>query len=164
MDEDYPPNYARSSTTFYVDENGLWKHTTSDLNRADKIHTWESTAMKKKEALDEALMTHTEAWTVPPDFGDNYDTILDTLSKPAMQRQAGGAHYKNLAIQPLEYAQRNQLNYAEANVVKYVSRHRQKGGREDIEKAIHMLECLLELEYPIDEVFDEECPIGEDTA
>ena len=62
--------------------------------------------------------------------------------------QVGGSHYKGLAIQPAEYCQRNRLLYCEANVVKYVTRHREKNGREDIEKAIHYLQLLLEIEYP----------------
>lgn len=66
----------------------------------------------------------------------------------ALSTQVGGNHYKSFTIQPIEYCQRNQLNYCESNVVKYVTRHRQKGGATDIRKAIHNLELLLELEYP----------------
>lgn len=66
----------------------------------------------------------------------------------ATERQVGGSHYLNLKIQPAAYAHANGLGLLEGNVVKYVSRHRQKGGREDIRKAIHCLEMLLELEYP----------------
>lgn len=65
----------------------------------------------------------------------------------ALEVQVGGSHYKNLAIQPIEYCQLNQLNYCESNVIKYVTRHRYKNGKEDIEKAIHNLQLLLELEY-----------------
>jgi hypothetical protein len=66
----------------------------------------------------------------------------------ATDTQVGGSHYKGLAIQPAEYCQRNRLPYCEANVVKYVTRHREKNGREDVEKAIHYLQMLLEIEYP----------------
>lgn len=66
----------------------------------------------------------------------------------ANKTQIGGNHYKNMPIQPAEFCQRNGLNYCESNVVKYVSRHRQKNGREDIEKAIHYLQLLIEMEYP----------------
>lgn len=65
----------------------------------------------------------------------------------ALDRQEGGNHYKNYAIQPLEYAQKNQLNPCEYNCVKYVTRHKDKNGKEDILKAIHSLEILLVLEY-----------------
>jgi len=65
----------------------------------------------------------------------------------ASTHQVGGDHYKKLAIQPAEYCQRNQLNFCESCVVKYVTRHRVKNGREDIEKAIHFLKLLIEIEY-----------------
>ncbi len=66
-----------------------------------------------------------------------------------LSTQVGGNHYKSLAIQPIEYCQRNGLNYCESNVIKYVTRHRHKGGSQDILKAIHNLQLLLELEYQI---------------
>ena len=65
----------------------------------------------------------------------------------ASQQQVGGDHYSTMAIQPAVYAQRNQLNFIEGCVVKYVSRHRNKNGAEDIKKAIHFLNLLLEIEY-----------------
>lgn len=66
----------------------------------------------------------------------------------AKTTQIGGDHYRHMPIQITEFCQRNELNFCEASVVKYVCRHRKKGGREDIEKAIHYLELLLEFEYP----------------
>ena len=66
----------------------------------------------------------------------------------ASEKQVGGDHYKKLAIQPMEFCQRNGLNYCESSVIRYVTRHREKNGRQDIEKAIHYLQLLLEWEYP----------------
>lgn len=63
--------------------------------------------------------------------------------KPS-EDQIGGQHYKNLAIQPSEYIQKNKLTWCEGNVIKYVTRHKFKNGKEDIEKAIHYLNLLLE--------------------
>ena len=71
-----------------------------------------------------------------------------TGKQPALATQVGGAHYKHLAIQPVEYCQRNRLPYCEASVVRYVTRHREKNGRQDLEKAIHCLQLLIEMEYP----------------
>lgn len=68
----------------------------------------------------------------------------------AFDTQVGGGHYKDLAIQPTEYCQRNRLGWCEANAVKYITRHRSKNGRQDIEKAIHYLQMLIEMEYPQD--------------
>ena len=63
--------------------------------------------------------------------------------------QVGGSHYKDFAIQPTEYCIKNNLGFAEGCVVKYVTRHRFKNGKEDIEKAIHYLEMILEEGYSI---------------
>lgn len=70
------------------------------------------------------------------------------IKKAALDVQVGGDWYKTLVIQPVEYCQKNKLNMIESGVVKYVTRHRAKNGREDIEKAIHLLQMLLEMEYP----------------
>ena len=63
----------------------------------------------------------------------------------ATDKQVGGSHYQ-LPIQPIEYILANGLGYCEANVVKYVSRWRNKGGIQDLKKAIHYLEMLIEQE------------------
>ena len=60
--------------------------------------------------------------------------------------QVGGGHYKKYKIQPVEYAMANGLNYCQANAVKYVTRYKDKGGIEDLRKAIHNIEILIELE------------------
>jgi hypothetical protein len=64
----------------------------------------------------------------------------------ALDKQIGGQHYQT-KIQPIDYILENQLGFIEGNVIKYVSRHREKNGAEDIKKAIHYLEILLEKEY-----------------
>jgi bbp48 len=61
----------------------------------------------------------------------------------AHDRQVGGSHYQ-LPIQPIDYIMANGLGYCEANVVKYVSRWKSKGGVQDLKKAIHYLEMLIE--------------------
>lgn len=68
----------------------------------------------------------------------------------ASKTQVGGAHYKDFAIQPSFFAHVNKIGWLEANCIKYVCRHRAKNGRQDIEKAIHYLQLLLEWEYPTD--------------
>lgn len=73
-------------------------------------------------------------------------SVLST-SKPS-EIQVGGSHYREFAIQPSEFIYRNKLGWHEGNALKYICRHRVKGGKQDIEKAIHYLSLLLELEYP----------------
>lgn len=65
----------------------------------------------------------------------------------ALNRQEGGSHYKDLAIQPVEYITKNNIPYLEGNVIKYVTRHAAKGGREDLEKARHYIDLILEMRY-----------------
>lgn len=66
----------------------------------------------------------------------------------ASDMQVGGNHYKDMPVEPSYFSQVNRLGWCEANAVKYVCRHKAKNGRQDIEKAIHYLQLLLEWEYP----------------
>lgn len=70
------------------------------------------------------------------------------MSKSSKDTQIGGDHYKKKGIQPIEYIAANNLNFFEGNVIKYVTRHRDKEGKADLEKAIHYLQLLVEYEYP----------------
>ena len=65
----------------------------------------------------------------------------------ASNLQVGGTHYNDCAIMPIEYIIKNKLDFLEGNVVKYITRHRTKGGREDIEKVIHYANLILEYNY-----------------
>ena len=64
-----------------------------------------------------------------------------------LEIQVAGGHYKSLPIQPIEFIMENELPYAEGNVVKYISRHKEKGGAEDVKKAIHYCEFILKYVY-----------------
>lgn len=93
----------------------------------------------------------------PVSAGEARESALRTLETAEAERRAapsplnhqvGGDHYHQLAVQPVEYIHANGLGFLEGAVVKYVTRHRAKHGAEDLRKAIHSLELLLELEYP----------------
>ena len=62
----------------------------------------------------------------------------------AKDTQVGGDHYKDMAIQPAEYIMRNNLGWAEGCAIAYISRWRQKGGVQDLQKAIHTLQLLID--------------------
>jgi hypothetical protein len=62
--------------------------------------------------------------------------------------QVDGDHYKSLKIQPMEYAHANDLDWYQGEIVKYITRFRNKGGKKDLEKIIHLVQVLIELEYP----------------
>lgn len=63
----------------------------------------------------------------------------------ANEIQIGGDHYREKTIQPWDFIAANQLGYFEGNIVKYVSRWKDKGGINDLKKARHYLDKLIEL-------------------
>lgn len=65
----------------------------------------------------------------------------------ALDKQIGGSHYKNLAIQPIEFIYANDLGFIEGNICKYAARHKNKNGAQDVEKIIHYAKLLLQLDY-----------------
>jgi hypothetical protein len=73
------------------------------------------------------------------------DKLDDEKPASALDKQVGGSHYQT-AIQPIEYIHANKLPFIEGNVVKYVTRWRDKNGIEDLEKCIHYLQLLIDLE------------------
>ena len=62
-------------------------------------------------------------------------------------KQVGGSHYKDMVIQPADFINKNKLLFAEGNAIKYICRHKVKGKLQDIEKAIHYLEMIIERDY-----------------
>ena len=68
------------------------------------------------------------------------------IPRIANANQVGGDHYKNKAIQPWDYIASNNLGYLEGCVIKYVSRYKEKGGIQDLQKAAHYLQKLMEVQ------------------
>lgn len=69
----------------------------------------------------------------------------------ALNYQEGGTHYKKYAIQPIEYIHANKLDFFQGSVVKYITRFRDKNGLEDLKKAKHFIDLLINLEYNNDQ-------------
>lgn len=117
-------------------ENSLNKQTygTSVINRCVR-HGWSSL---------NSIYTHC------PKCFQNSNPHLFKVEENKMSTvnniQHGGTHYKEKTVQPWDYIAANNLGYFEGNVVKYVSRWRDKGGVEDLRKARHYLDKLIELE------------------
>ena len=70
------------------------------------------------------------------------------MSESALNVQIAGTHYRNFVIQPVEFITKNDLTFLEGCVIKRVCRHRAKNGKEDLLKAIHELQLMIEMEYP----------------
>lgn len=65
----------------------------------------------------------------------------------ATEHQEGGGHYKDLLIQPIDFIHANGIPFIEGNVIKYICRHRAKNGIQDLKKAKHYIDLLIEKEY-----------------
>ena len=72
------------------------------------------------------------------------------------KKQIGGSHYQCMVIQPSEFINKNNLPFAEGNAIKYLCRHKQKGQRKDLEKAIHYCQMAIDRDYPDKKDFLEE--------
>lgn len=99
-----------------------------------------------------ALRNSEACGTVIPDFFCNAHKVI-WVEKPEAQTdkavndiQIGGGHYKERAIQPWDYIAANGLDFFQGNVVKYVTRFREKNGVQDLQKARHYIDKLIEIE------------------
>ena len=72
------------------------------------------------------------------------------------KKQIGGSHYQSMVIQPSEFINKNNLPFAEGNAIKYLCRHKQKGQKQDLEKAIHYCQMAFDRDYPEKKDFLEE--------
>jgi len=63
------------------------------------------------------------------------------------KKQIGGNHYRKYKLQPSRFVTENKLLYPEGCVIKYIIRHQDKGGKEDLEKAKHMIDMIIERDY-----------------
>ena len=64
----------------------------------------------------------------------------------ALSKQIDGSHYKDMTIQPIIYIYANKIPFIEGNIIKYVSRWKNKNGIKDLEKARHLIDMLIEFE------------------
>lgn len=72
--------------------------------------------------------------------------VFDKQIGNVFDKQIGGSHYKNMPIQPIEFIMKNNLGFCEGNIIKYICRYKEKNGLQDLEKAKHYIEMLIERE------------------
>ena len=63
------------------------------------------------------------------------------------KKQIGGSHYKDMKIQPSKFINDNKLLFAEGNAIKYICRHASKGEVQDLEKAKHYIDMIIDRDY-----------------
>lgn len=90
-----------------------------------------------REYIDKPMQEIDPTHSLGVFFGPHHAVIVD---KP---KQVGGSHYQ-LPIQPWDYIVANNMGYLEGNIIKYVTRYKDKNGLEDLKKAKHYLEKLME--------------------
>ena len=72
---------------------------------------------------------------------------MNNMKKPnSLQVQIKGSHYKNFKIQPIEFIHGNNIPFIEGNIIKYICRWRDKGGKDDLLKVKHYCDLLIDLE------------------
>jgi hypothetical protein len=69
---------------------------------------------------------------------------MEELSMKSFKKQVGGSHYKKYKIQPVEFIIKNNIGFVEGNIIKYVLRFKEKGGVQDLLKAKHYIELLID--------------------
>jgi hypothetical protein len=65
----------------------------------------------------------------------------------ALNTQIGGSHYREYTIQPIEFIHANNIPFIEGNIIKYVIRHKSKNGLQDLIKAKHYIDLLIQMQY-----------------
>ena len=78
------------------------------------------------------------------------------MTSKVYNKQIGGSHYKDMVMQPSEFINRNKLQFAEGNAIKYICRHAHKGEVQDLEKAKHYIDMIIERDYPLIPMTEEE--------
>lgn len=109
------------------------------MNQANQNHTTPKPSYDQIEDFIMEHQSHTPNQTPNP-----------TLTYHPLKTQVGGKHYQ-LTIQPVEYTNKNKLNFNQGNIIKYITRHKEKNGIEDIKKVIHYALIEAFYNYPPDQ-------------
>ena len=97
---------------------------------------WDS--LRRNATYNKALDSHLER---------EADKASDRhVKERALDRQVAGTHYKKFKIQPAEFCYVNDIPYLEATAIKYLCRWKDKGGIQDLEKAKHFIDLLIEFQ------------------
>ena len=126
--------------TYWDDIYGNW----TDLPA--ETPGWYSDMRYKCNGVESELITDDDEFDTLSAVKARADAYISTMGNP-LDVQTGGSHYKDTAIQPIEYIHANNLGFIEGNIVKYITRHKAKNGIEDIKKIKHYCDLLIELEY-----------------
>ena len=133
--------------------NGCWHPGSLDCKFIKTVDVickfWNKTIVHRDEFMkrwNELIQSATNATTPPAQQEHNTEETKPIQQVSATDTQIGGDHYTKLAIQPMRYSMENGLDALQHTVIKYVTRFRDKNGIEDLEKAKHCIDMLIEFE------------------
>ena len=124
----------------FVDRVSLYKMVCPHCNK--EVSIFDTFCSSCKRNMNEYYYSDKD-WSYP----SKKDKEKKIEDPKALDKQEAGNHYRKYKIQPVEFCQKNNLPYCESNVIKYVVRHRDKNGLEDLKKAKHYLELIAQIEY-----------------
>lgn len=111
--------------------------------------------MDKLERNNQIFRLSKEGWStrqIAKRVGLGKSQVSEILNGNPSNKQVGGRHYKHLSIQPTDFIVKNNIPFMEGNVIKYVCRHSFKNGKEDILKAIHYLNLIIQHQYESNDI------------
>tara|TARA_R110000744_G_C19371578_1_gene562711 strand:- start:14633 stop:15208 length:576 start_codon:yes stop_codon:yes gene_type:complete len=114
--------------------NGLPRLDITNIKRKEFVEIWDDRAVSVQRNTGFMMNANDKRKPAKP-------------SQSALDSQIGGGHYKDMKIQPVEFCHANKMGGIESALIKYICRHRAKNGVQDIDKAIHLLQLLKQLEY-----------------
>lgn len=110
--------------------------------RKDDVHLLVLNSMHKDLGLVEVV----ESFIKMPE-NKTKRIVKEVYQSEPTNKQIGGNHYQSLAIQPVEYTVKNQLSFLQGNVIKYITRYKAKNGLQDLQKAKHYIDLIIQFEY-----------------
>ena len=134
--------------------NGCWHPGLLDCELIKTVAVtckfWNKTIVHRGEFMkrwNERIHSETDT-TTPPAQQEAHTEETKPIQQEvkATDTQIGGNHYTKLAIQPMRYSMENKLDPLQHTIIKYVTRFRDKAGIEDLEKAKHCIDMLIEFE------------------
>ena len=154
QDKDCTVHYCSIKPIIYPNDDEFRIALTGKYKRLSKklelARYWNKTIVTRDEFVkrwNERIHSETNATTQPsPQESHTEETKTIQQEVKATDTQIGGDHYTKLAIQPMQYSMENGLDALQHTVIKYVTRFRDKNGIEDLEKAKHCIDMLIEFE------------------
>ncbi len=102
---------------------------------------------EKEVDVDSYFVSFDEDKDLGKEISPNLNRVAEVLKKDPSDIQIGGDHYKDMPIQPFIFCQKNKIPFGESSVIKYVCRHKNKNGLQDLLKARHFINMVIEEEY-----------------